>query len=108
MKGTCRMPEYILLLHADPSAYSGLSPTEIQAVIARYKNWRELLAARGHQAAGQKLRDRSGRVMKNNGDKVVITDGPYAETREVIGGYFSFAADSFDQAVELTRDCPHL
>ena len=106
------MPEYILLLHADSAAYAGLSPAEIQGVIARYKNWRESLATKGHKAAGQKLQDGTGRILKNDGKngggKIVITDGPYAETREVIGGYFVYAADSFEQAVELARDCPHL
>jgi hypothetical protein len=102
------MPEYILLLHADSDAYSSLSPAEIQGVISRYKNWREALATKGHKAGGQKLQDATGRTMKNGGGKVVITDGPYAETREVVGGFFHFAADSFEQAVELSRDCPHL
>ena len=56
------MPEYILLLHEDPAAFSGLSPTDIQAMIQRYKNWRESIAAKGHQAGGKKLRDAVGRA----------------------------------------------
>jgi hypothetical protein len=38
----------------------------------------------------------------------MVTDGPYVETREVLGGFFHLVAESFDQAVELARDCPHL
>src|SRR5947208_3445808 len=102
------MPEYILLLHEDPAASNGLSPTDIQALIQRYKNWRESIAAKGHQAGGKKLRDGAGRVMKTKNGKIVVTDDPYTELREVIGGFFTFVADNFDQAVDLTRDCPHL
>ena len=65
------MPEYILLLHEEPAAFSGLSPTDIQAMIQRYKGWRESIAAKGHQAGGKKLRDAVGRVMKTNNGKIV-------------------------------------
>jgi hypothetical protein len=102
------MPEYVLLLHESPNVFAGLGPEEIQEIIQRYKRWRESLAERGHPAGGKKLREGTGRVMKAGGGKTVITDGPYTETREVIGGFFSFAAESYEQALELARDCPHL
>jgi hypothetical protein len=102
------MPEYILFLHESPGAFDGISPEEMQAVIKRYSAWRDSLVARGHTAGGKKLRDGVGRVMKHHGGKTVVKDGPYAESREVIGGFFTFPAESFDQAAELSRDCPHL
>lgn len=102
------MPEYIMLLHGSPAAFDGLSPEEMQAVYQRYMKWRESLTSRGHAAGGKKLRDHVGRVMKNHAGKTVVKDGPYAESREVIGGFFTFTADSFDRAAELARDCPHL
>jgi hypothetical protein len=102
------MPEYILLLHETPGTFHGLSPAEMQTAIQRYKGWRESMSAKGHQAGGKKLREGAGRVMKSNSGKTIVTDGPYTELREVIGGFFTFVADNFDQAVELTRDCPHL
>jgi hypothetical protein len=37
-----------------------------------------------------------------------VTDGPYAETKEIIGGYWIISAENYDEAVELTRDCPSL
>jgi hypothetical protein len=102
------MPEYILFLYESPAAFDGISPEEMQAVIKRYTSWRDSLAARGHAAGGKKLRDGVGRVMKRHGGKTAVKDGPYTESREVIGGFFTFHADSFDQAAELARDCPHL
>src|SRR5438105_11834264 len=102
------MPQYMLFLRSDREAFKGLSPEDIQGIIRRYKNWRETLVARGYQHEGQKLRDGSGRIMKQSGEKLIVTDGPYAETREILGGYFAFDADSFEQVVELASDCPHL
>lgn len=74
----------------------------------RYRKWREGLIAKGICDGGNKLRDASGRVMRQSTGKLVITDGPYAETREVLGGYFMIRADDYDQAVEISKDCPHL
>jgi hypothetical protein len=102
------MPEYILFLHETPGSFDHLSPEDMQQIIVRYKNWRESLAKNGRQAGGKKLRDGVGRVLKGSGAKMRIADGPYSEAREVIGGFFTFVADSFDQAIQLTRDCPHL
>ena len=102
------MPEYILLLHGSPAAFDGMSPEEMQAVFQRYMKWRESLTARGHAAGGKKLRDRVGRVLRKDAGKTTVKDGPFAESREVIGGFFAFPAESFEQAVELSSDCPHL
>ena len=102
------MPKYILFLREDPQRFADISPEEMQAIVMRYKRWRESLAANGRQAGGQKLRDHEGRTLKSAAGKLVVTDGPFAETREILGGYFEFTADSYDQAVELSRDCPHL
>jgi hypothetical protein len=102
------MPEYILLLHEPPDALAGFSPDEMQQIVIRYKNWRDSLGARGLQPGGKKLRDGAGRVMKGRGTKLRISNGPYSEAREVIGGFFSFHASSLDEAVEVARECPHL
>jgi hypothetical protein len=103
-----KMPEYVLLLHSTTNVFDTLSPEEIQRIIQRYSGWRASLAEKGHAATGKKLRDGTGRVMKSGAGKPVITDGPYTEAREIIGGFFAFTADSYDHAVELAGDCPHL
>jgi hypothetical protein len=36
-----------------------------------------------------------------------VTDGPYSETKEVLGGYYIVSADSYERAIDLARDCPH-
>jgi hypothetical protein len=98
----------MLLLRSEPSSFADLSPEEIQGILMRFAKWRESLTAGGHKPEGQKLRDLSGRVMRHSDGKVMVTDGPYAETHEVVGGYFAYDAESYEQAVELAKGCPVL
>ena len=102
------MSQYVLLLHDSSTASTEMSAGEMQAIIGRYKAWAGGIAARGHMRGGQKLQDGTGRVMRAAGGKVEVTDGPYAETKEIIGGFFIIEAENYEQAVALTRDCPHL
>jgi hypothetical protein len=102
------MPQFILLLHDNGSFDPSLSPDEMQAIIQRYVAWRAKVQQNGRAVAGHKLHDGEGRVMRGSGSSLKVTDGPYAEAREVIGGLFIIEAASYDEVVELTRDCPHL
>ena len=102
------MPNYLLLLHEKPSDFSGLSPDAIQAVIAEYVAWSQKLASEGKLVGGQKLKDEGGKHLNGFGDDFRATDGPFAEAKEVIGGIFTIDAGSYDEAVEISKDCPHL
>jgi hypothetical protein len=102
------MPQYLLLLHEEPSTYRHLGADQMQATIQRYKRWMEGLRNDKRIVGGDKLRDGSGRVLRPEGPKVTVTDGPYSEVKEVIGGYFKVAADDYDHAVELAKSCPHI
>ncbi len=101
------MESYLLLLH-ETAAMPEMSPAEMQAVIARYKAWGQKLAAAGRIGGSNKLEDGTGRVLRGQGGGMRITDGPYAETKDVVAGYFLIHADSYEDAVEWTKDCPHL
>ena len=97
------MPQYVLMLR-DNGFPEDISPEEIQAIIDRYRVWSEKAGTRG----GQKLRDGEGRVLVKKEGGVAVTDGPYAESKEVIGGYFLIDAPDYDHALALAQDCPHL
>lgn len=101
------MESYLLLLHGRDK-YAPLSPEEIQAVFTRYKTWSQKLRDAGRILGSNKLEDGSGRVLRSTSGKLHITDGPFTETKDVLGGYFLVSAASFEDAVELCRDCPHL
>ena len=102
------MAQYTLMLRENGTSFVNLSPAEMQAIIARYGAWSASLAAAGKLAGSHKLRDGAGRVMRRNAGKVVVTDGPFAEGKEIIAGLFVIEADSYDEAVAIANGCPHL
>lgn len=101
------MPKFVLLLH-ESTIDPNISPDEMQAIIQRYVAWRGKVQANGRFVEGHKLHDGQGRVMRGGSSGMKVTDGPYAEAREVIGGLFIIEAATYEEAVELCKDCPHL
>ena len=99
---------YMLLLHDKTTSEMALSPEEIQAVIGEYMAWRDQLAAEGLLIGGEKLADEGGKHLKNVGGEIRVTDGPFAEVKEALGGYFAIKADDYEEAVEISKGCPHL
>jgi hypothetical protein len=102
------MPQYMLLLHESATLSPNISAAEIQAIIQRYKAWSGALAAKGHMRGGNKLQDGTGRTLRGSNGSVSVSDGPYAESKELVGGYFLIEAATYDEAVSLAKDCPHL
>ena len=96
------MPQFVLMLRDTGWNPEDLSPEEIQAVIEKYNAWTRRMSGQG-----QKLRDNEGRVLKRNGSSIAVTDGPYAESREVIGGFMIIEAADYDEAIRLCNDSPH-
>lgn len=95
---------YVLLLRqpaGDPPP-----PGELQKIMARFSTWIDGLAARGLLQGTNGL-DLSGKVLRGRRGQAV-TDGPYAEAKEVVGGFVTISAASLDEAVEAARDCPGL
>jgi hypothetical protein len=102
------MDTYLLMLHEDPRQYASLSPAEMGAVVERYRAWSQKLAAEGRLVGGEKLADEPGRRMRAGPMGPIVTDGPTIESKDVIGGFFMIRAASYDEAVALAADCPHL
>jgi hypothetical protein len=102
------MPNYVLLLHESPDLAPDLGPQEMQAAILRYRKWADRLRDSGHLKGRSKLVDCAGRVLRKDDSDVRITDGPFVETKDVIGGIFTITAETYEQVVEMSRDCPHL
>jgi hypothetical protein len=100
------MPQYLLLLRDDPAQFSDLSPEEMQKVLQRYGDWRSSLQNR--IVAGHKLKDGEGRVLRPGNNKPFVIDGPFAEAKEVMGGFFIVEVADYNEAVELAKTCPHI
>jgi hypothetical protein len=102
------MAKFMLIVHETPGAFSKLSPSEIQRVIEKYQAWGNNLRAAGRLVNSDKLREEGGKIVTLRNDKFSAVDGPYAEAKEVVGGYLTIRAENYDEAIELVRDCPHL
>lgn len=102
------MPKFMLLLREDPARFAQLSPADMQSVIEEYRAWSQKLGAEGRMLGGEKLADEGGRRMVARGGGLSVTDGPYAEAKDVIGGFFTIEAADYAEAERLAADCPHL
>ena len=102
------MRSFLLLLYNTDEDFQDFSPEEMQGVIQRYKAWRDDLNAKGQLIGSDKLVDGEGRVLRRRDNKTRVLDGPFSETKEIIGGYFAVRAADYDEAVAICEECPHL
>ena len=98
------MPNYMLFLYHNPSSWSGHSPEDMKQVVEKYIAWGHKARAGGFFRSGHRLAEHDGKVIRHS----KVSDGPYSETKEVLGGYYLIAADSYDHAVQCALDHPHL
>ncbi len=102
------MPGYMLLLHSQTNGREDLSAEEIQAVIEEYIAWKDQIEAQDRLLGGDKLTNEGGKHIRPSDGEIRVTDGPYAEVKEALGGYFAIKANDYDEAVEISKTCPHL
>jgi hypothetical protein len=93
-----------LVLSRGASWNTILSPAEIQKMSAEFYAWYERLCDEGKMERGHQL----GQKGKIIGAGNVITDGPFPESKEAIGGYWFINADSLEEAVEIAKGNPCL
>ena len=84
----------------------GLSPEQIQKAMDQFMGWFDRLREEGKLKAGQPL-ERTGKIVSGKKGKIVA-DGPFAESKEAVGGYFLLHVANLDEAVEIARQCPIL
>src|SRR5262245_14615373 len=85
--------------------YKGLSPEQMQQVADNWMAWFNRLKGEGKCAGGNPL-EREGKIV--SGKHRVVSDGPFAESKESIGGYFLLTVGSMDEAVAIAQQCPGL
>jgi hypothetical protein len=81
------------------------SPQELQQQMQKWGAWIQQLRQEGHFKAGEPL-ESGGKVVR--GKKKAVTDGPYAEAKDLVGGYLLLEARDLEDATELSRGCPVL
>jgi hypothetical protein len=98
---------YMLMIASDESAVGALSPEEGAAMMAEYATFGEEMGARGVLQGGERLRPTSdaSTVTVRNGE-VLVADGPFAETKEQVGGYYVVDCKDIDEAIEVAAKIP--
>jgi len=94
-----------MLLFRGTDLRKGLSPEELQKVSEKWMAWFRRLTEQGKAVAGQPL-ERDGKIV--SGKDRVVSDGPFAESKEAIGGYFLLDVATMDEAVAIAKECPGL
>lgn len=102
------MNTYMLLLHDSVHSDTEISAEEMQAIIGDYVGWRNQVEAEGRLVGGEKLGDEGGKHLRMTDGEIRVTDGPFAEVKEALGGYFAIKASDYEEAVEISKGCPHL
>jgi hypothetical protein len=97
------MKDYMLLFRGGMDPRTLESPELMQQNMMKWKAWIDKIAAQGKYVGGQPLQPH-GKVLAGKQKK--ITDGPFAESKEILGGYFQIKADSYEEAVEISKDYP--
>jgi len=99
------MKDFLFIYRMDYNNMPVGTPAEIQAMTQKWMDWIGTIAGKG------KLGDRGNRL-HNTGKTVkpgnVVTNGPYSDIKESIGGYTLVKADSYEEAVDLAKGCPAL
>ena len=101
------MPRFAMILSDNPKMTPGGSPAEIQAVLQRYAEWSRKLGQEGKLKGGEKLSFEPGKRLRKDGARIAL-DGPFAETKEMVSGFFFIEAPDYAAAVEIAKTCPHL
>ncbi|MBC8095309.1 MAG: hypothetical protein H7Y43_05820 [Akkermansiaceae bacterium] len=94
-----------MLIFRGTDWYKGLSPEEMQKVGEQWMAWFKGLTDEGTAIAGNPL-EKEGKIV--SGKHAHVVDGPFAESKETIGGYFLLKVDSMDEAVAIAQKCPGL
>ena len=99
--------QYILLIYSDESAGAEMTQEEGAKLLQEYTDYSQWLVDKGWMRGGDPLRDteHATTVRVRNGE-TVTTDGPFAETKEQLGGYYIVECDNLDQAIEAASKIP--
>lgn len=99
--------EYMLLIYGEEQAWNALSADEIATTMAAYGRFTEELIAAGVMRGGAELAPvTTATTVRVRNGKVMTTDGPFAETKEQLGGYYLIDVPDLDQAIHWASKIP--
>ncbi len=98
---------YMALIYGDSALQAAMNEAELQAQMAAYNAFTEELTRRGGRVGGEALHPTTAATtVRVREGKVLTTDGPFAETKEQLGGYYLLKCENLDQAIEIAAMIP--
>ena len=99
---------YMLTIYGDPSGMGEASPEEMKAELGRWFSYTEEVQKAGALVAGDALQESATATTFrfNGGDEPTMTDGPFAETKEQLGGFYLLDCANLDEALEWAKKIP--
>ena len=99
------MNEFVLIFRSDFQLEVKFSPDEMQAIMQQWQTWMGGMASQGKLASSGNRLGGDGKTVRPGN---LITNGPYAEIKEMLTGYIIVNADTIDEAAEIAKGCPIL
>ena len=98
---------YMLLIYGDESAYPDMSEADQQAQLAKWFAYTEEMRNAGVSQQGDALQaTTTATTVRDNDGEPLVTDGPFAETKEQLGGYYLLDVADLDEAIKWAHKCP--
>ncbi|HOU41296.1 MAG TPA: YciI family protein [Promineifilum sp.] len=99
--------QYMLLIYVDPQTYAGVTEEQLQTEMAEYYAFGPSLRERGIEVSGEGLQGiETATTLRVRDGQALITDGPFAETKEHLGGFYLIDVANLDEAIEVARRIP--
>jgi hypothetical protein len=99
--------KYMLLIYHDEQSWNAVTESERQKIYSEYRTLREQLLSHGQFLGGSELQPiTTATTIRVREGKELVTDGPFAETHEQLGGYFLIEAKNLDEATAIARKIP--
>lgn len=99
------MNNFLFLYRNDHDSMGTATPEQLKASMQQWMDWLGDIAAKGKLVTQGSQLARDGKVVRPGN---IVTDGPFTEIKELIGGYSIVKADSYDEAVAMAKGCPVL
>jgi len=97
---------YMLLIHEEVGQREARTQAEGEAVYQRMVDWAAKLKSEGRLLSGESLKSHREATRVRTGARPLVLDGPFAEAKEMVGGFFLLNCDTKQEAVNLAKSCP--
>ncbi len=100
--------EYLMLIYDAEDRWNALTEEAQETIMQGHYKVMEAAQAAGHMRGGNRLHDTgAATTVRNHNGKITVTDGPFAETKEQLGGYYHFECETLDQVIEYASMLPY-